>query len=136
MTTMPGLSRRRAGSKTGIVVDAAPTFEQFDVGLDPLHQKVGEQPQAPGSAGVGVIENPDVEFWVPEHRRIEARQSRVEVCRVARQNAHAQSFADHGKHRSHAVDPMLGARRLHALKDRFDPENVFHLNQNIPPSGS
>jgi FAD/FMN-containing dehydrogenase len=24
--------------------------------------------------------------------------------------------------------------RLTALKDAFDPDNVFHLNQNIPPS--
>jgi FAD/FMN-containing dehydrogenase len=24
--------------------------------------------------------------------------------------------------------------RLVAAKDRWDPDNVFHLNQNIPPS--
>jgi FAD/FMN-containing dehydrogenase len=26
--------------------------------------------------------------------------------------------------------------RLTALKDAVDPDNVFHLNQNIPPSNS
>jgi FAD/FMN-containing dehydrogenase len=25
--------------------------------------------------------------------------------------------------------------RLTALKDAVDPDNVFHLNQNIPPTG-
>jgi FAD/FMN-containing dehydrogenase len=27
-----------------------------------------------------------------------------------------------------------GFERLQALKDRYDPRNLLHLNQNIPPS--
>lgn len=37
------------------------------------------------------------------------------------------------------VEAAYGAdtyRRLTALKDAFDPTNLFHLNQNVPPSGS
>jgi hypothetical protein len=26
-------------------------------------------------------------------------------------------------------------RRLSEVKTRWDPDNVFHLNQNIPPGG-
>jgi FAD/FMN-containing dehydrogenase len=32
--------------------------------------------------------------------------------------------------------PPAKLARLTALKDAVDPDNVFHLNQNIPPSGS
>ena len=30
--------------------------------------------------------------------------------------------------------PVAPFARLRALKDRYDPTNLFHLNQNIPPS--
>jgi FAD/FMN-containing dehydrogenase len=38
---------------------------------------------------------------------------------------------DEGVRRAYPADKLT---RLTALKDRYDPENVFHLNQNIRPS--
>ena len=38
-----------------------------------------------------------------------------------------------GVRRAYPADKLA---RLTALKDAYDPDNVFHLNQNIPPSMS
>ncbi len=43
-------------------------------------------------------------------------------------------LGDEGNERVRAAFGQMKYRRLVALKDRFDPDNVFHLNQNIPPS--
>jgi FAD/FMN-containing dehydrogenase len=40
-------------------------------------------------------------------------------------------LTDEGVRRACPPDKLA---RLVALKDTYDPENVFHLNQNIPPS--
>jgi hypothetical protein len=38
-----------------------------------------------------------------------------------------------GVRRAYPADKLAG---LTALKDAYDPDNVFHLNQNIRPTGS
>ena len=44
-------------------------------------------------------------------------------------------LADEGAARVRAAYPGSTWDRLAAIKRRYDPTNLFHLNQNIPPSG-
>jgi hypothetical protein len=50
---------------------------------------------------------------------------------MRREKPHDDRMAGHERVRS-AFDPET-YRRLVALKDRYDPDNVFCLNQNIKP---
>ncbi len=43
---------------------------------------------------------------------------------------------DAGADKVRASYPPETYARLVAVKDRFDPTNLFRLNQNIPPSGT
>lgn len=43
-------------------------------------------------------------------------------------------LADEGEQRIHEAYPPATYMRLVALKNRYDPTNLFHLNQNIKPS--
>ena len=49
-------------------------------------------------------------------------------------NVYVNFLGDEGESRVRAGYDDATWRRLVAVKDRWDPENVFHLNQNIPPS--
>ena len=43
---------------------------------------------------------------------------------------------DEGAERVHDAYPGSTWERLTEIKARYDPTNLFHLNQNIPPKGS
>ena len=48
--------------------------------------------------------------------------------------AYVNTLADEGAVGVRRAYPPDKLARLAALKDAYDPENVFHLNQNIAPS--
>ena len=49
--------------------------------------------------------------------------------------AYVNFVADEGEARIHAAYPGATWDRLAAIKARYDPTNLFRLNQNIPPAG-
>jgi FAD/FMN-containing dehydrogenase len=50
--------------------------------------------------------------------------------------AYVNFTGEGGADRVRASYPPATYQRLVAVKDRYDPDNLFHLNQNIEPSGS
>ena len=50
--------------------------------------------------------------------------------------AYAGFLADEGEERVRAAYPGATWERLAAVKATYDPDNVFRLNQNIPPAAS
>jgi hypothetical protein len=49
--------------------------------------------------------------------------------------AYVNFLADEGAARVRAAYPGATWDRLAAIKRRYDPTNLFRLNQNIPPGG-
>jgi hypothetical protein len=50
--------------------------------------------------------------------------------------AYINFLSGEGEQRVHAAYGAEKFARLQALKDQWDPTNLFRLNQNIPPTGS
>ena len=48
--------------------------------------------------------------------------------------AYVNFLSAEGEERVRAAYGEEKFTRLRALKDRYDPTNLFHLNQNVPPS--
>jgi FAD/FMN-containing dehydrogenase len=49
--------------------------------------------------------------------------------------AYVNFLGDEGQERIRAAYPGSTWERLAAVKARYDPTNLFRLNQNIPPAG-
>ena len=49
--------------------------------------------------------------------------------------AYVNVLSDEGQEGIRRAYPPAKLARLTELKDRYDPDNVLHLNQNILPSG-
>jgi FAD/FMN-containing dehydrogenase len=59
----------------------------------------------------------------------------VAALRRDTQGVYVNFLADEGEARAREAYPGATWDRLRDVKRRYDPTNLFHLNQNIPPAG-
>jgi FAD/FMN-containing dehydrogenase len=60
----------------------------------------------------------------------------AEALRLGRSGTYVNFLGDEGEVRIHDAYPEPTWRRLAEIKRRYDPTNLFRLNQNIPPAPS
>jgi len=70
-----------------------------------------------------------------ERRIADARESANRLERFA-SGVYVNVLGDDGVAGIRRAYPPEKLARLTALKDAIDPDNVFHLNQNIPPTNT
>jgi FAD/FMN-containing dehydrogenase len=73
----------------------------------------------------GSDDKPIREAWVTEF---------ADALEQGDHGAYVNFLADEGTERIHAAYPGATWDRLAAVKARYDPTNLFHRNQNVPPS--
>ncbi len=71
-------------------------------------------------------EKPKHEAWATDFAR---------VLQQSDEGVYINFLGDEGEARIRAAYPGRTWERLTAIKARYDPTNLFHLNQNIPPAG-
>ena len=67
-------------------------------------------------------------------RDLHARTEQIwQALRPYADGVYVNFLGDEGDERIHEAYPSATYTRLTALKERYDPTNLFHLNQNIVP---
>jgi FAD/FMN-containing dehydrogenase len=124
-----------------IAMTAAPTTPMSQVLFQPLGGAIGHV--APGDTALPVRDAKWVyhalTVWLPEVMGPDelhvkwTKDLAAAMTKYARPGIFLNFVADEGLER---VQSSYGPHwdRLVALKNRYDPANLFHLNQNIPPS--
>ena len=75
----------------------------------------------------GPEDRPRREEWVNEF---------ADAIRQSDEGAYVGFLADEGEGRVRAAYPGQTWERLRAIKAKYDPDNVFRMNQNIPPASA
>jgi FAD/FMN-containing dehydrogenase len=63
-----------------------------------------------------------------------ARDARAALAKYGPDTMYVNFSGEAGEDKVRASYPPATYAKLVAVKDRYDPTNVFRLNQNIPPS--
>jgi hypothetical protein len=67
-------------------------------------------------------------------RRLAWANEFVDAIRQDDHGAYVGFVGDEGEARVHDIYPPATYQHLAEVKRRYDPENLFRLNQNIPPA--
>ena len=76
-------------------------------------------------------------FYEGDHDKAEKEawvKGLMETIRQSDDGAYVNFLGDEGEARIHAAYPHGTYERLARIKRRYDPDNLFRLNQNIPPA--
>jgi hypothetical protein len=82
----------------------------------------------------GTMGRVPVEATAFAHRRSRIMANLAAALKQENSGAYVNFLADGGEAWVRTAYPGPTWDRLRAIKGRYDPTNLFHLNQNIPPA--